>query len=407
MSQIKELDYNEKLVTILAIIAGLIIFALTLFKCNGGAEILGVHTEDTSDIASENITQGLIDENVALKNQMEKNLAEYDASLAEIEARNKTIAERNITIAKLENEAKKKSSLATVTPITAAEESYNKELNALSVKYKALNEDYLKLKNKQSTATKLVELKRLEAENTTLKKRYDDLIIEKSNISADAEKSKKELHAKIKSLSSGSDESEIKATLAKADKQWKNQINQLKVHHGQELAKLRKGHNTQLNKYRNLIRSTKAKKVFADSTADLAPAGGKLIDSLEGYEGNTGADLSKLYSQNSNKVKARRKLIVNFASGSDTVSDDDSTKIQNLISNSDNNSYFVAVGYADSSGSAADNKSLSSRRATNTAKVIQPNLNKTQFTQAYYLGQTSRFGADENNRIVEIWEITE
>lgn len=410
MSQTKELDINEKLVTTLAIIAGLILFGLTLTKCQKGASFLGLEKEVVAPI-TEDYTEELSNDRINLEEQMKANLEASDAELAALQAKYDTdVNELTEEIEKLKKN--KFAQVPTATKAVAATAAVGAvsltDFDALKAKLTAKNTELATLKaqlsNTDGADTDLV------AQNADLRAKLDTLTLEKNSIAKTAADTQKELNDKIKELSAnkqGNADDLIKDKIAEADTQWKKQIDQLKVDHELAKAKQQQEFNAKLAEYRNIARASKAKKVFATSTDDLAPAAKSLINSLDGYKGTSEADLNGLYSNIGSKQNAKRKLIVNFASGSSAVGAEYQEKIKALLEKASPNSYLLAVGYADTTGTASKNKALSSKRATKVAQVIKPNLNKSQFTQAYYLGQTTRFGADENNRIVEIWEITE
>jgi len=162
---------------------------------------------------------------------------------------------------------------------------------------------------------------------------------------------------------------------------------------------------TEVERLRLILRKEKTKILFATSAEDLAPSAQDLVKKLGEFSGEKPEDLEKLYSQLSSSEKSSRKLVVNFESGISGVSEEYKTKIQEMLSSTKPDSYFVAVGYADTVGSSSKNKALSSKRATKVVGEMKPLMKESQFVQAYYLGQTTRFGDPELNRVVEIWEI--
>ena len=411
MSQTKELNTNEKLVTTLTVLAGVIIFALTLMKCQKGADFLGLE-EKSVDPVTENYTKELSQDISNLEAQMRANLEASDREIANLHVKyGSEIKELNAKLKSFQDDLIFKTPVTTKAAGVAGVETVPltdfEEIKAQLIKK---NNDYDTLKA-SLTDKDGGDVAELTQQKKELSSKLDKLTLEKEEILKKAAKAEQDLNNKIKVLKAGEEtqnsEALLKDAVAKADSQWKKQISQLKVQHGQDIAKLRNDHKKEFNQFRTIVRSSRAKKVFADTTADLAPAAKTLIESLDEYEGTKPAELNKLYEKVDKNQGAVRRLIVNFASGSSVVTAEDQEKIKGLIEKAGDNSYFVAVGYADPTGTASKNKALSSKRATGVAKVIKPSLSETQFTQAYYLGQTSRFGADENNRIVEIWEITE
>lgn len=411
MSQTKELDLNEKMVTTLAIIAGLILFGLMLTKCQKGADLIGLNIDgEATPAIAEDYTAELTDNISNLETQMVANLDASDKKLAELQAKYDVSQDEVIDLL-AENAKLKKGKLSgsgvAATSAVAAGAISQTDFDALKSKFSAQEKELNVLKADLAKDSGVD----LEAQNKELREKLDTLTLEKNSITEDAANTKKELNEKIKALSAGAKgrdaDAILKAEIAKADGQWKKQLDKQKVDHELEKAKLQSDYKAKLAEYRNIVRSSKAKKVFATSSDDLAPAAQSLIKSLSGYAGKEEAVLNKLYTNLDENQNAKRKLIVNFASGSSAVGEEYQTKIGELLKKASPNSYFVAVGYADMTGTAAKNKALSSKRATRVAEVIKPKLQKSQITQAYYLGQTDRFGAEENNRVVEVWEITE
>ena len=243
------------------------------------------------------------------------------------------------------------------------------------------------------------------------KKKIETLNMEKDVLARRSQSQLDELRQKISELENAlndSDSSKIfNKKLAEQEKQWQEKLDQLKVAHQLQLTQEIDTLNTKNDKLLMIIRKEKTKNVFAETSNELMPSAQSLVSNLDAYEGDDQTQLDTLYSGLSTLVNAERKAVVKFNKSSWTLRQSYKEKIQEVLAQSTPNSYFLAVGYADPKGSAAGNRKLSKNRATEVAEYIKPKLSDMQFTQAYYLGETSRFGAPEENRIVEIWEITQ
>ncbi len=371
MSYTKELKTNEKVVTTLVVIGGLLVCALMLTKCDNAPDVLGLKKRANKEAVQE------------------EQVAVIDAT--------PDIEEEKLVAPEIDPEM---------------------QTEVLRVKYKESQEQIIALtqeleKLKSQTAFSSSEENDGEGspgQVKQLRNKIDALALEKDKITKEAAIKEQRLITRISELSGGSTEdpeAKTKQAIAKADTQWQQKFAALKVNHEQDKARIRAEHHEKLRDFRIIARKTKAKKTFASSPDDLAPAGKDLVESLQTYKGSTADELAAFYGNVAGQNAAKAKLAVNFGSGSSSVSDDYKAEIKTLLANAPEDSYFVAVGYADTTGTASKNKALSSKRATRVAEVLKYNLKKNQFTQAYYLGQTTRFGAEENNRVVEIWEITD
>lgn len=146
-------------------------------------------------------------------------------------------------------------------------------------------------------------------------------------------------------------------------------------------------------------------KPFVESSEALPTSAKNLFDDLKKLEGKPQTDNEKAYKTIQKQHKATSLMRIQFASGKAEISAADIAKIKEVSNKSSQNAYFLVVGFADNTGSADANKILSSKRSTNVAKELN-NLKKGfQAAQAVYLGQTTRFGEPEQNRVVEIWRI--
>lgn len=426
MSDIKPLDNNEKTVTTLAILGGLLLFFLALTQCDGTAKFLplGKADADLSDaslgaLADDNLSGELAElsqknqaanENI---NELQSDLNNKDQVIAtleeELESTQDKVDGLNKKVNRLNSSLSDKDA---ILPAKAADPEVvvdNSQVNELEDALKATKKENEALTNRVTALEGSLQGK--EAKLEEQKRKIQGLNTANDALSRTKQESEAKLNDKLNALSSsiktGETNDVVKQEVAKVEVEWKGKLDKLKVQHEMDKAKYTNNLKSELNNLRVALRKEKTKKVFANTSDDLAPSAQKLIKNLGDYKGESTDDLKGLYKNIDSSIGSRPKLVVNFASGSSAVSADYQAKIDALLKGATPNSYFMAVGYADNTGSAAANKSLSSKRATRVAEVVKPLLGDSQFVQAFYLGQTERFGAPENNRVVEIWEINE
>ena len=148
-----------------------------------------------------------------------------------------------------------------------------------------------------------------------------------------------------------------------------------------------------------------ASNLFVESTDKLPKNAKNLFTRLKDLEGSTTAEQQKAYKTFLAKHKATALNRISFEDGKTDLSTADLSKIKEITKTNNPNSYFLVVGYADKTGDAAKEKSLSTKCASNIASELNKNKKGFQVAQAIYLGQTTRFGEPKENRTVEIWLI--
>lgn len=151
------------------------------------------------------------------------------------------------------------------------------------------------------------------------------------------------------------------------------------------------------------------KALFAESSEDLAPRAQTLFAGLQDvHTGDTRPDdIKDPYMELATSNKAKLLYRIPFATGQSGVGEGASNKLTGFINESGEDDFFLVVGYADVTGSADANKSLSRERSTSVADVVKEALDGGDNIQAAYVGQTDRFSADDlsENRVVEVWSI--
>jgi len=146
--------------------------------------------------------------------------------------------------------------------------------------------------------------------------------------------------------------------------------------------------------------------IFVNSSDDLPERVQSLHSQLSDLEGKSPSRIKSIYKNIETDLNSESMLRIKFKTGSSKLSNKDQSEIKQILRDADSNSYFLAVGFADTSGNATANEKLSSQRATAVAEMLTKHQSGRQITQAIYLGQTTRFGEQSENRVVEIWKVS-
>lgn len=147
-------------------------------------------------------------------------------------------------------------------------------------------------------------------------------------------------------------------------------------------------------------------KLFVTSQ-DLPQNAQALYTKLKSLEGSTEEKLRAAYTTIGAELNAENLQQVRFATGSSILNFTDQTTIKNKLDTTNNDDYFLVVGYASETGDAAINEKLSANRATAVASIVNQLKRDGQDVRAVYLGQTNRFSQSVNadNQLCEIWRI--
>jgi len=143
-------------------------------------------------------------------------------------------------------------------------------------------------------------------------------------------------------------------------------------------------------------------------TADrLSPKASKLFRELERLEGTNRSALEQAYQRIEADFNARPVESARFATNSSDLAREYEAHLKGVTAQAPANSFFLVVGYASNLGDSKQNESLSSKRATRVASVVNYLKQQGQEVQAVYLGETNRFDASrgEPNQVCEVWEI--
>jgi outer membrane protein OmpA-like peptidoglycan-associated protein len=148
--------------------------------------------------------------------------------------------------------------------------------------------------------------------------------------------------------------------------------------------------------------------LFAESENELLPAAVELFRRLRKMEGVKDSDLTTEYSRLGVDLGANVLHTLSFATGSSTLSKEDLSQIDEIVSAEvPDGDLTLIIGYASETGNPEANQNLSSDRATAAAEYFASNKRPGQLVQAVYLGQTDRFSSrvPERNQICEVWRI--
>ena len=148
--------------------------------------------------------------------------------------------------------------------------------------------------------------------------------------------------------------------------------------------------------------------LFAESENELMPAAVELFRRLRKMEGVKDSDLTTEYSRLGVDLGANVLHTLSFATGSSTLSKEDLSQIDEIVSAEvPDGDLTLVIGYASETGNPEANQNLSSDRATAAAEYFASNKRPGQLVQAVYLGQTDRFSSrvPERNQLCEVWRI--
>jgi len=140
---------------------------------------------------------------------------------------------------------------------------------------------------------------------------------------------------------------------------------------------------------------------------DLNPKAKQLFDELKALNAIQSDELDAAYQAVALKANATVVDRVLFAEGSSRIPSQKEFALKDKLRTTGDNSFFLVVGYASTTGGAKANETLSATRATTTASVVNLLKSQGQDVRAVYLGQTKRFSSTEAapNQVCEIWEV--
>lgn len=387
---------QDKIVTALAVIFGIPLFLLFTGKCSYPTFVVEEEEmqrrPDAMDIVDTSIKPGkalvISTEDYELEKERVKELEnEREFLLSQIDEW-KFRMENDSALSELRQDLKN-------APVAAIVDDSNDDLQLL---FRQRDEAITRLASLQAEMnSKIVEVKDQSAENvknakTAFEERNSNLVREN-----------KELRGKLAAQSAVGESEEVldlRSQLADwqgKQRQWQRERNAL-ISERQKLSSVR----AELDEMKSKFGQVTPRKLFADSVEDLAPKANLLINRLKGLDKKGSDQMYKVLREDLGAEPITRLL---FSSGEGNVKPVDLKKLEDFLKRTADDDLYVAIGYADKSGTFEGNRKLSSKRATNVAKEVRSRKPKST-VQAFYLGQTERFGSKKENRAVELWRIS-
>ncbi len=102
------------------------------------------------------------------------------------------------------------------------------------------------------------------------------------------------------------------------------------------------------------------------------------------------------------------KLRIDFERNATSISNDTAEKIARMIDTlADEDERFLIVSYANATGTAEQNKTISKKHVLSVASSITGNREKPISIQAVHLGPSERFNSEtlSHDAIIEIWSL--
>jgi len=374
MSEAKSSQGSQSVQTVLVIIVSVLITALfvLLWGNRGGGSQASSSSPSSSDTeTSQELIGRILNDSAELSKRLESNDTELSLALA---AKEKAVNANEGLIDQIaisKNQAKE-------AELKAAEG--RAAINELS----GANQKIIELENTNLANLKEIQELRLNDKSGALRTEVLDLRSKLANLKTELELAQSRLAAEVRS----GENSDVLGGQLEAYKS-ENLVLQ------KQIADLR----FQLNRSR----------LFVEESSSLNPRAAKLFASLKGLSNIHGEALSAAYTDIESDLGVEKIRHVKFGEGSSTITGLEEGRIQNDLSATEANSYFLVVGYASTKGSAEINRTLSAKRATATAAVVLKLKQAGQDVRAVYLGQTDRFSQNDTsaNQLCEIWEIRE
>ena len=231
---------------------------------------------------------------------------------------------------------------------------------------------------------------------------------------ADLRKERAELREDIKVLKTGGvekKETDVDRLIARKEQEWNRRLNQVRIE--AEVEKVKRVEELE-REVRLLKMDERAKEEMAqgddsevpDGLAQgLTPRARQVCAEMLDWEGLDPEALKAAKEKLTKELGARSLGRVKFGSGSAHVGNDDLDALKIAVADTSDYALLLAVGFADTGGDEELNRELGSLRARNAADSLQGLIRRGQLVESVYLGETSRFGAKAENRVVEVWEL--
>lgn len=225
---------------------------------------------------------------------------------------------------------------------------------------------------------------------------------------------REELREEIRVLKEGGvekQETNVDRLLARKEMEWNRKFNQIRIE--SEVGKVKRVEELE-REIRMMKMDERMKEEMAQGDDSEVPQG--LAEGLTPRARQVCAEMLNWESLEPEALEAARQKLkldlgarsltrVKFGSGSAHVGSDDLDALKIAIADTNDYALILAVGFADTGGDEELNRELGSLRARNTADAMQGLIRRGQLVESVYLGETARFGAKAENRVVEIWEL--
>lgn len=231
---------------------------------------------------------------------------------------------------------------------------------------------------------------------------------------ADLRQERADLREDIRILQEGGvekKETDVDRLIARKELEWNRKLNQVRIE--AEVEKVKRVEELE-REVRLLKMDERMKEQMAqgddsevpDGLAQgLTPRARQVCAEMLVWEGLESDALDAARGKLKAELGARSLVRVKFGSGSAHVGRDDLDALKIALTDTKDYALLLAVGFADTGGDEELNRELGSLRARNAADSLQDLIRRGQMVESVYLGETARFGAKAENRVVEIWEL--
>jgi outer membrane protein OmpA-like peptidoglycan-associated protein len=206
-------------------------------------------------------------------------------------------------------------------------------------------------------------------------------------------------------------ETDTERLLARKEAEWKRKFNQVRIE--AEVSKVKRVAELE-RKIRQLQIDERMKgqagegddsRVAENIAPGLTPRARLVCEKILQWEGLPEGELEAAREGLARELGARALVRIEFGKGSALVRDDAQDVIRVALTDTEEYSLLLAVGFADIGGDKELNRELGTLRAQNAADAMRARTQRGQLVESVYLGETERFGPREENRTVEIWEL--
>ena len=230
----------------------------------------------------------------------------------------------------------------------------------------------------------------------------------------DLRKERADLKEEILVLKAGGverQETDIDRLIARKEAEWKRKLNQVRIE--SEVGKVKRVEELEREiRMLKMDERMKAEMLEGDDSEvpeglaeGLTPRARQVCAEMLDWEELEPEKLEAARDQLQKALGARSLVRVKFGSGSAHVGRDDLDALKIALADTKDYALILAVGFADTGGDEELNRELGSLRARNAADSLQGLIRRGQMVESVYLGETARFGAKAENRVVEVWEL--